>query len=82
MAYALGPVDSSRHNLRRYTLARAALLVGGQEALRRRLSVSALVLAAWMSGAQTLPTDVFLKAVDIVEDEMVASIKKRGGSEK
>jgi hypothetical protein len=39
--------------------------------------VSALLLAVWMSGVERPPVDVFLKAVDIVEDEVAASLKKR-----
>ena len=34
---------------------------------RRRLNVSALLLGVWLAGAETPPTDVFLKAVDIIE---------------
>jgi hypothetical protein len=30
------------------------------------LNVSAICLAAWMTGLDTAPTDVFLKAVDII----------------
>lgn len=63
--------------VRSRTLARAAEIAGGKEALRRRLKVSALLLAIWISGAEAPPTDVFLRAVDIVEDEIVASIKRR-----
>ena len=59
------------------TLERASEIVGGPDALRRRLKVSALVLALWMGGAEPPPTDVFLKAVDIVEDQVMASLKKR-----
>ena len=58
------------------TLARAANLLGGPEPLRRRLNVSAFLLAAWLTGAQVPPTDVFLRAVDIVEEAVTESIKK------
>jgi DNA-binding transcriptional regulator YdaS (Cro superfamily) len=68
--------------VRSQTLARAAEVVGGNEALRRRLNVSALLLAAWMSGVRAPPTEVFLKAVDIVEKELVDSIKKRTATRK
>lgn len=70
-----GWMDRQRHNVRSQTLARAADIVGGPESLRRRLNISALLLAVWISGAEPLPTDVFLKAVDIVEQEMVESLK-------
>jgi hypothetical protein len=60
------------------TLFKAAEIVGGRESLRRRLKVSTLLLAVWFSGAEPLPTDVFLRAVDIVEDAVTESIKQRG----
>jgi hypothetical protein len=69
-------VSEPPHNVRSRTLAKAAEIVG-KDALRRRLNVSALVLGIWISGAESPPTDAFLKAVDIVEDEIVASITKR-----
>jgi hypothetical protein len=47
--------------------ARAARIVGGPEALRKRLNVSALLLGVWLAGTEAPPTDVFLKAVDIIE---------------
>jgi hypothetical protein len=70
-------VSKAANQVRVRTLERAAQIVGGPDALRRRLKVSALVLAIWMGGAEPPPTDVFLKAVDIVEDQVVASLKKR-----
>ena len=63
--------------MRSQTLAKAARVVGGTDALRARLKVSALVLGLWMSGVEPPPVDVFLKAVDIVQEELVDSIKKR-----
>jgi hypothetical protein len=61
------PLDRS---VRVHTLRRAADIVGGQAQLRKYLNVSALCLAAWMSGADTAPTYVFLKAVDLVMEDM------------
>ena len=52
------------------TLRRAADIVGGKAQLRKYLNVSALCLAAWMSGADIAPTCVFLKAVDLVMEDM------------
>jgi len=60
-------VDSSK--VRAQTLRRAAQIVGGPAPLRRYLRVSALCLAAWMSGADQAPTDVFLKAVDLIMEQ-------------
>ncbi|HWA36875.1 MAG TPA: hypothetical protein VG873_03340 [Burkholderiales bacterium] len=61
------------------TLERAAKIVGGSPALSRYLNVSAALLALWMTGAQPPPTDAFLKAVDLVEAEVVASLRKKDG---
>jgi hypothetical protein len=55
--------------VRALTLRRAADIIGGQAQLRKSLNVSALCLAAWMSGADPAPTYVFLKAVDIVMED-------------
>jgi hypothetical protein len=63
--------------VRSRTLSKAAEIVGGPEALRRRLNVSALLLGLWLTGAEAPPTDVFLKAVDIVEDHVIKSLGKR-----
>lgn len=52
--------------VRTRTLRRAAEILGGRAELRKYLNVSAICLAAWMSGLDTAPTDVFLKAVDII----------------
>jgi hypothetical protein len=66
-----------RRSVRSQTLARAADIVGGPELLRRRLNISALLLAVWLNGAEPLPTEVFLKAVDIVEQEVFESLKRK-----
>ena len=53
------------------TLRRAAQILGGPAQLRKYLNVSALCLAAWMTGVDTAPTYVFLKAVDLVMEEVI-----------
>jgi hypothetical protein len=55
--------------VRARTLCRAAEIAGGPARLRKYLNVSALCLAAWMTGVDTAPTDVFLKAVDLIMEE-------------
>ena len=52
------------------TLRRAAEILGGPAQLRKYLNVSALCLAAWMTGHDTAPTYVFLKAVDLVLEDV------------
>lgn len=62
--------------VRRQTLAKAAEISGGTHALRRRLHVSAALVALWLSGGQPLPTDIFLKAVDIIDEQSIDALKK------
>lgn len=59
------------------TLRRASAMVGGPLPLRRYLKVSAAALALWMSGAVATPTDVFLKAVDLIYDRDITELKNR-----
>ena len=49
------------------TLRGAAQLVGGAQALAKRLGVSELQLQRWISGEETTPTEIFLQAVDLIE---------------
>ena len=58
-------------------LKRASTIVGGPVPLRRYLKVSAAALALWMSGTVVTPTDVFLKAVDLIYDRDFSEIKDR-----
>jgi hypothetical protein len=50
------------------TLRRAARLLGGVEPLARKLRVSPRQLEAWMNGQEAVPTDIFLRTVDLIED--------------
>ena len=59
------------------TLRRAAHILGGPGPLRKYLKVSAICLAAWMTGAQPAPTDVFLKAVDVVMEDSPGEMRAR-----
>ena len=62
--------------MRAWTLRRASELLGGTPQLCKYLRVSALSLSVWTSGAEPPPTDVFLKAVDVVVE---AELKKLRG---
>jgi len=53
--------------VRAKVLRRAAELLGGTPQLRKYLRVSALSLSVWISGAEPPPTDVFLRAVDVID---------------
>ena len=59
------------------TLKRASAVAGGPLPLRRYLKVSAAALALWMSGAVATPTDVFLKAVDLLYERDITELKSR-----
>ena len=50
------------------TLRRAARLAGGVDALARALKVSTWKLEAWLNGHEPVPDEVFLRAVDLIED--------------
>ena len=53
------------------TLRRAEEILGGRSELRKYLNVSAILLATWMTGLDSAPTDVFLKAVDVVMENAI-----------
>jgi DNA-binding transcriptional regulator YdaS (Cro superfamily) len=55
------------------TLRRAATLVGGEQALALRIKVTPSHLALWLAGAGEPPADVFLRAVDIVMEDLQPS---------
>lgn len=56
------------------TLKRAAEICGGEQALAARLKVTPSHLALWLKGIVTPPSDVFLRAVDIVTDQKIGSL--------
>jgi hypothetical protein len=62
--------------VRSKVLERAADILGGQPELRSYLRVSAAALALWMSGAVATPTDVFLKAVDVIYERDLSELEK------
>lgn len=62
------------------TLARAALLSGGQIALANKLGVRAEQMEAWLSGAEEIPQATFLQLVDVVMDGALAALQQPSGS--
>jgi hypothetical protein len=56
-------------NLYAQTLKRAAQVVGGTGQLALRLKVTPSHLARWLGGVERAPADVFLKAVDLLNEE-------------
>lgn len=49
------------------TLSAAARVLGGTDALADTLGVSKLQVERWVSGEELVPTDIFLRAVDLLE---------------
>jgi YdaS antitoxin of YdaST toxin-antitoxin system len=45
----------------------AAQVIGGPASLASTLGVSELQLEQWMNGKESVPTEVFLQAVDLLE---------------
>jgi hypothetical protein len=69
-------MDQDPDPVRARALWRAAHILGGSRALRTYLNVPALLLAAWMSGTEAPPTDVFLKAVDLIVDKQLEGLPR------
>ena len=68
------------YGVRARALRRAAQILGGEIQLSRYLRVSVLSVTVWMAGAEPPPTDVFLRAVDVIVDHDLDDL--RGSHEK
>ena len=64
-------------SLRAKTLARAALVAGGVEALAERLGVTSKVLSFYIRGDADVPPELFFRASEIVTEAGIADITKR-----
>ena len=64
----------SRQTIHSRTVQRAAEILGGSVALKRHLGVPMTRVSLWMHGNAPVPTDIFLRCVDIVlaADSVVA----------
>jgi len=56
------------------TLQRAVQICGGEQALALRIRVTPSHLALWLRGLERPPTDVFLRAVDLVSEHEFAQL--------
>ena len=63
-------------NLRAQTLARAAMIIGGVDALAERLGVASGTLAMLIRGDAPVPPEMFLVAIDIITDAGLADAMK------
>ena len=57
----------------RRVLARAAVLLGGVSALGERLELAQRQLTDYLTGAEPIPDELFLAAIDIVLEELPES---------
>lgn len=58
------------------TLRRAADILGGEQPLALYLRVTPSHLACWLQGSEFPPTEVFLKAVDVVTEAEMAKLPR------
>ena len=59
------------------TLARAAVISGGTRALAKRLNVAPEQVEEWIAGIHEAPPAVFLLAVDLLMDDLLAALRER-----
>lgn len=57
-------------NASRQILARAAVLIGGAEALASRLDITVPILKRYLEGVEEIPSSVLLRAIDIILDDL------------
>jgi hypothetical protein len=58
--------DEGTRDAYQKTLVRACVLAGGETELARKLGVPVGAVVNWLLGPDPVPTDAFLRAVDIV----------------
>jgi DNA-binding transcriptional regulator YdaS (Cro superfamily) len=63
-------------NLRAQTLARAAMIVGGVDALAERLGVAPGTLSMLIRGETSVPPEMFVVAIDIITEAGLADAMK------
>jgi hypothetical protein len=63
-------------DVRSRALQRASRILGGATPLRAYLNVSAVCLSLWMSGGAAIPTEVFLKTVDLIVDREIQDCER------
>jgi hypothetical protein len=55
--------------------------VGSAQELALLLSVSQLQLDRWLAGDETIPSDVFLRAVDLIESHEAPADSRTGNND-
>lgn len=64
-------------NVRTAAVRRASDILGGPSKLRKYLGVSAIALGVWLAGSEPPPTDIFLKAVDVIAERDLDELRRR-----
>jgi DNA-binding transcriptional regulator YdaS (Cro superfamily) len=59
------------------TLQRAVEIVGGEQPLALRIKVTPSHLSLWLQGLEDPPTEVFLRAVDLVSEHEFGQLGNR-----
>ena len=62
----------------RQVLARAAVIVGGTEALAARLDISPRVLKLYLEGHQAIPASLLFKAIDLIVGDIPDGEPRKG----
>jgi DNA-binding transcriptional regulator YdaS (Cro superfamily) len=55
-----------------HALKRAAEMAGSVDALAEKLAISRLLVRAWVNGTQVVPASIFLRIVDLLNDQGLA----------
>jgi hypothetical protein len=64
-------------NLRARTLARAAVILGGVERLAEELAISLAIVGRYIRGEAVVPPEVFLRAIEIINDGAVVAARAK-----
>jgi hypothetical protein len=62
-------------DVRTAVVRRASDILGGPSGLRDYLGVSAIALSVWMAGSEPPPTEIFLKAVDVIAERQMEELR-------
>jgi hypothetical protein len=63
------------------TVRAAARVLGGTDALAEALGVSKLQVERWIGGEELVPTDIFLRAVDLLEQHDLRKEPRPSGND-
>jgi hypothetical protein len=64
-------------NVHTAAVRRASEILGGPSKLRKYLGVSAIALGVWIAGSEPPPTDIFLKAVDVIVESDLEELNRK-----